>query len=64
MTVNEDKRKNKPNFMFTMIKAGLDGVPPSPTVNYISTRQEIQDYNNNLEPKYQGVFKDIFSVVK
>ena len=63
LTVNEDKRINK-NLLKAMIKAGLDGVPPSPTVNYISTRQEIQDYNNNLEPKYQGVFKDIFSVVK
>lgn len=63
LTVNEDKRINK-NLLKAMIKAGLDGVPPSPTVNYISTRREIQDYNNNLEPKYQGVFKDIFSVVK
>ena len=63
LTVNEDKRINK-NLLKAMIKAGLDGVPPSPTVNYISTRQEIQDYNNNLEPKYQGVFEDIFSVVK
>lgn len=63
LTVNEDKRINK-NLLKAMIKAGLDGIPPSPTVNYISTRQEIQDYNNNLEPKYQGVFKDIFSVVK
>ncbi|MDC2996904.1 alpha/beta hydrolase [Flavobacteriaceae bacterium] len=63
LTVNEDKRINK-NLLKAMIKAGLDGVPPSPTVNYMSTRQEIQDYNNNLEPKYQGVFEDIFSVVK
>lgn len=63
LTVNEDKRINK-NLLKAMIKAGLDGVPPSPTVNYISTRQEIQDYNNNLEPKYQGVFEDIFSAVK
>ena len=63
LTINEDKRINK-NLLKAMIKAGLDGVPPSPTVNYISTRQEIQDYNNNLEPKYQGVFEDIFSVVK
>tara|TARA_A100001015_G_scaffold299037_1_gene382580 strand:- start:5516 stop:6649 length:1134 start_codon:yes stop_codon:yes gene_type:complete len=63
LTVNEDKRINQ-NLLKAMVKAGLDGVPPTPTVNYKSTRQEIQDYNNNLEPKYQGVFGDIFSAVE
>ena len=63
LTVNEDKRINK-NLLKAMIKAGLDGVPPSPTVNYISTRQEIQAYNNNFRAQISRVFKDIFSVVK
>ena len=62
LTINEDKRINQ-NLLQAMIKAGLDGIPPTPTVNYKSTRQEIQDWNNNLEPIYQGVFKDIFSAV-
>ena len=62
LTINEDKRINQ-NLLQAMIKAGLDGIPPTPTVYYKSTRQEIQDYTNNLEPAYQGVFKDIFSAV-
>ena len=62
LTINEDKRINQ-NLLQAMIKAGLDGIPPTPTVDYKSTRQEIQDYTNNLEPAYQGVFKDIFSAV-
>ena len=63
LTINEDKRINK-DLLKAMIKVGLDGVPPSPSINYLSTRQEIQDYSNNLEPEYQGVFRDIFANVE
>ena len=63
LTINEDKRINK-NLLKAMIKVGLDGVPPSPSINYLSTRQEIQDYSNNLEPEHQGVFRDIFANVQ
>ena len=63
LTINEDKRINQ-NLLKAMIKAGLDGVPPTPIVNYKSTRREIQNYTNNLEPKYQEVFKNIFSTVE
>ena len=47
LTINEDKRINK-NLLKAMIKVGLDGVPTSPSINYLSTSQEIQDYSNKL----------------
>ena len=42
LTINEDKRINQ-NLLQAMIKAGLDGIPPTPTVNYKSTRQFLKN---------------------
>ena len=63
LTVNEDKRINQ-NLLQAMIKIGLDGVPPAPTVNYESSSEEIQEFNNGLEPIYTGVFEGVFSTIE
>ena len=63
LTLNEDKRINQ-SLLQAMIKIGLDGVPPAPPVNNESTKEEIQDYTDDSEPLYQGVFSDIFSSVE
>ena len=63
LTVNEDKRINQ-NLLQAMIKIGLDGVPPAPTVNYESSSEEIQEFNNALEPIYTGVFESVFSKIE
>ncbi len=63
LTINEDKRINQ-NLLRAMKKFGLDGVAPPPTVTYQSTQQEIQEYNNGLEPIYSSVFADIFSDIE
>ena len=63
LTINEDKRINQ-NLLRAMKKFGLDGVAPPPTVTYQSTHQEIQEYNNGLEPIYSSVFADIFSDIE
>lgn len=63
LTVNNDKRINQ-DLLKAMISVGLDGVPPAPTVTYDSTSDEIQEYNNGLEPLYRGVFSNIYSTVK
>ena len=55
LTINEDKRINQ-NLLRVMKKFGLDGVAPPPSVTYQSTQQEIQEYNNGLEPIYSSVF--------
>jgi len=62
LTINNDKRINQ-DLLKGMIAFGLDGIPPAPTVTYDSTSEEIQEYNNGLEPLYQGVFNDIFSSI-
>lgn len=63
LTVNNDKRINQ-DLLKAMISVGLDGVPPAPTVTYDSTSEEIQEYNNGLEPLYRGVFSNIYSAVE
>ena len=63
LTVNEDKRINQ-NLLKAMVNNGLDGVPPAPTVTYDSTSEEIQEFNNGLEPLYREVFDDIFSAIE
>ena len=63
LTVNEDKRINQ-SLLQAMIKIGLDGVPPAPTVNYESSSEEIQEFNNGLEPIYTGVFEGVFSTIE
>ena len=63
LTVNEDKRINQ-NLLQAMIKIGLDGVPPAPTVNYESSSEEIQEFNSGLEPIYTGVFEGVFSTIE
>ncbi len=63
LTVNEDKRINQ-NLLQAMIKIGLDGVPPAPTVNYESSSEEIQEFNNGLEPIYTSVFESVFSKIE
>ena len=63
LTINKDRRINQ-NLLQAMIKIGLDGVPPAPTVNLDSKSQDIQDYGNGLEPLYRKVFSDLFSLVK
>ena len=47
-----------------MINIGLDGVPPAPPVNFNSSREEIQEFNNGMEPVYTDVFSAIFSNVE
>ena len=42
----------------------MDGIPPAPTVNYESNVEEIQEFNNGLEPIYTGVFEGIFSNIE
>ena len=63
LTVNQDKRINQ-NLLQAMIKIGLDGVPPAPTVNYESSSEEIQEFNNGLEPIYTSVFESVFSTIE
>ena len=63
LTVNDDKRINQ-NLLQAMINIGLDGVAPAPPVTYDSSREEIQEFNNGLEPVYTDVFADIFSNVE
>ena len=47
-----------------MINIGLDGVPPAPPVTFDSSREEIQEFNNALEPVYTEVFGAIYSNVE
>lgn len=63
LTVNNDKRINQ-DLLKAMISVGLDRVPPAPTVTYDSTSEEIQEYNNGLEPLYREVFGNIYSAVE
>jgi len=63
LTVNDDKRINQ-KLLQAMINIGLDGVSPAPPVTYNSSREEIQEFNNSLEPVYTDVFKAIFSNVE
>lgn len=63
LTVNDDKRINQ-NLLQAMINIGLDGVAPAPPVTYDSSREEIQEFNNGLEPVYTDVFAAIFSNVE
>ena len=60
LSVNDDKRINQ-KLLQAMINIGLDGVPPAPPVTYNSGREEIQGFNNGLEPVYSDVFAAIFS---
>ena len=63
LTVNDDKRINQ-KLLQAMINIGLDGVPPAPPVTYDSSKDEIQEFNNGLEPVYTDVFGAIFSNVE
>ena len=63
LTVNEDERINQ-DLLQAMVNIGLDGIPPAPTVTYESTVEEIQEFNNGLEPIYTGVFEGIFSNIE
>ena len=63
LTINDDKRINQ-KLLQAMINIGLDGVPAAPPVTYNSSREEIQEFNNMLEPVYTDVFKAIFSNVE
>jgi hypothetical protein len=63
LTVNDDKRINQ-KLLQAMINIGLDGVPPAPPVNFNSSREEIQEFNNAMEPVYTDVFSAIFSNVE
>ena len=63
LTINEDKRINQ-NLLKAMKKNGLDGEAPAPALTYQSTREEIQEYNDGLEPIYTSVFADIFSAIE
>ena len=63
LTVNDDKRINQ-KLLQAMIKIGLDGVPPAPPVTFDSSREEIQEFNNGLEPVYTEVFGAIYSNVE
>ena len=63
LTVNDDKRINQ-KLLQAMINIGLDGVPPAPPVTYDSSKDEIQEFNNGLEPVYTNVFGAIFSNVE
>jgi len=62
LTVNEDKRINQ-NLLMALKAVGLDGTPPTPTVSFGSSSEEIQNFSNELEPLYQEVFRDIFSSI-
>ena len=42
----------------------MDRVPPPPPVTYNSSREEIQEFNNSLEPIYTDVFRPIFSNIE
>ena len=63
LTVNNDKRINQ-KLLQAMINIELDGAPPAPPVNYNSSREEIQEFNNSLEPVYTDVFTAIYSNVE
>ena len=63
LTVNDDKRINQ-KLLQAMVNIGLDGVPPPPPVTYNSSREEIQEFNNSLEPIYTDVFRPIFSNIE
>ena len=60
LTVNDDKRINQ-KLLQAMINIGLDGVPPAPPVTFNSSKEEIQEFNNGLEPIYTDVFESMFS---
>ena len=63
LTINDDKRINQ-KLLQAMINIGLDGVPPAPPVTFNSSKEEIQEFNNGLEPIYTDVFEAMFSNVE
>lgn len=63
LTVNDDERINQ-SLLQAMIKIGLDGVPPAPTLSHNAEKKKVQEYVNGLEPRYRGVFNNLFSSVE
>ena len=63
LTVNDDERINQ-SLLQAMIKIGLDGVPPAPALSHNAEKKKVQEYVNGLEPRYRGVFNNLFSSVE